>query len=409
MSNIPSQDRAIDPFAEYNSNVHNKLTRILSQGTNCLVSRNSLNVIVDSTTPATFVEVVSGIAIKDDVMVQVTANHRVDFDDTTNYVTAAGGMNETGWYYIVLEYTYAKSRPAPQARIKIVKPSQRATFLTQTALLFLKAIPVINNGSRNVVDVGTEFSSFDPENPTHKREYVYRYVSTEPDLPTHDSNRDPSRFVYEEDTDSFWIGYSDRWEQLSNNTVVLNTSTLAAGDLCYIDSSGVAAKAIASGELTKAEMVVANIGTAGQGKIIGFVEDVPVETGSIFNVGDNVYLSTSETGKVTSSKGSSYQNVGRCTAVGTGVIDMLFIPGDYISAESYNALKVTATLSSWTLSGGYYYSDVNIAAIGNSNTNITVRDSSGVVQPYNITFPTANTARIWMPVNTVTLYATIIG
>ena len=185
MSNIPSQDRAIDPFAEYNSNVHNKLTRILSQGTSCLISRNSLNVILDLSTPTTFVLVKSGVAIKDDVMVQVTADHRVDFDDLTNYVTPAGGMNETGWYYIVLEYTYSKSRPAPQARVKIVKPSQRATFLTQTSLLFLKAIPVINNGIRNVVDTGTDFSSYDPDYPDHKRIYVSRYVATEPDLPTH--------------------------------------------------------------------------------------------------------------------------------------------------------------------------------------------------------------------------------
>ena len=48
-SSIPTQSRAVDPYASYNSNVVNQLTGIVTRGADVLDYYNSLQVIPDST------------------------------------------------------------------------------------------------------------------------------------------------------------------------------------------------------------------------------------------------------------------------------------------------------------------------------------------------------------------------
>ncbi len=142
---IPVQVRAVDPFAEYNSNSVNRLTRIVSKGTNCILSNDDIDVIPDSTSHLTYVLITAGSCIKDEMLIAITSDFRVDFADADFYVNSVPPFNEAGNYYVVLDYTYDKVRPAPQASIKILKPSQ-VSLLTSDYLL-LKVIDVIYTGS----------------------------------------------------------------------------------------------------------------------------------------------------------------------------------------------------------------------------------------------------------------------
>ena len=133
MSNIPAnQQRAVDPFASYNSNVVNQLTRMNTyrggESNGLIAIHPDLQVTLNPGTPLYIVDVSPGIAYKDDVFLRLSEIHSVDFRLSENYVDFGTGFDETGYYYIVLEYNYVKSRPAPQVKIKIVKPSQRVNF-----------------------------------------------------------------------------------------------------------------------------------------------------------------------------------------------------------------------------------------------------------------------------------------
>lgn len=417
MSSKPSQTRTIDPFAEYNSNVANRLTRMLTQNSNVILSKNSLALEVDSTSPLSVVVVKTGVAFKDDTLIEITADHRVDMTDVNNYVTTPGPgvFAETGYYYIVLEYTYTKSRPAPEARIKILSPTQRASYTTSTSLLLLGIVQATLVGAAIGIDLSDPFIEYDPDNEDNRREYVKFYAGTEAKLPTHSRLRDQSRIVYDAPTDTFWLGYKDRWEQI-NAASLINIDTtggVAIGDLCYIDTDGNAQKAILSTVDKRAEFVVLEIGVesdgTGQGRTYGIVENVPVQAAITMNVGDVCYLSSTEAGKVTNvqSAAGAYQNVGKCIAANGSTIDMLFIPGDFLNI----AQSVSATLSIWTLSGGRYYADVNISTIGTMDAVVTVRDTADnfVISPGDLEFTSTSNLRVWMPDNTHTLRVTVVG
>ena len=177
MSSKPSQIRTIDPFASYNSNVANKLTRMLTQNDNVLLSKNSLRLELDSTSPLTTVVVRTGTVFKDDVLIEVTADHQVDFTDSENYIQYGAGFDEIGYYYVCLEYSYVKSRPSPDVDIKILKPSQRSTYPTATSLLLLGVVKVVNVGIAQGIDLSDPLHNFDPEN---QRPGIQPHVSAAP-------------------------------------------------------------------------------------------------------------------------------------------------------------------------------------------------------------------------------------
>jgi hypothetical protein len=212
-SSVPTQERAVDPFASYNSNTVNRLTRMITRGIDGLANYNSLQVTSDSTSPLSAVVLSDGVIFKDDVLLTMTADHTVDFYDSQHYFnTGTGVFNEAGIYYIVLEYTYAKSRPAPDAMAKILKPSQRSS-ISGPSLFFLKAVEVIFNGSTFEID-STGFYDYDPEDTSVRREYVSWYMSVETALPTFEASRDTGRMVYDSVTDDVWFGLKDQWLQV---------------------------------------------------------------------------------------------------------------------------------------------------------------------------------------------------
>ena len=176
---IPIQTRSVDPYASYNSNVVNALTRIISNGQNVILS--SFPIRVEKLTPTT-ARVYEGKCIKDDVLIEIEQID-IDFADVDYYASAGGSaFLEDGMYYIVLDYTYAKSKPAPVASIKIIKPSQRTNpgIFNSTAHMLLK----VCDSTSNII---LETYDFDPQIPTN-RVLKSQTIDYDPRFPTGNYN-----------------------------------------------------------------------------------------------------------------------------------------------------------------------------------------------------------------------------
>jgi hypothetical protein len=421
-SSVPEQYRAVDPFASYNSNTVNQLTEMVSRGENVLDIPCSLDVVMDSTSPLDAVVVQPGYVYKDDVMIYVSEDHKVDFNDPNQYITFSISEIIAGYYYIVLQYTYIKSRPAPQAQIKIVTPNQRNNYdygSSSTSLIFLKAVYVSSVGPITI----SSLHDYDPSlgYTDNKRKFVKRYAGSETDFDPTDFEkcRDQSRVAYDITKDQFYFGYEDRWEPLNvGGTYNIDTTAVDVGQLCYVDSNGKAAAAIATAEATGAEMVAIEIGLAsdgsGQARLSGYVEGVLAETGVTISTGDLLYLSNTEAGLVTNVKTSPlYQVVGRAVSDGDDITPFNILFFGRAVLETGTASRLVDTANSWTLSGSDYYYDVDITSLGLSDQDVIVscRDvaTNMVIQPGDIDLSVADTVRIWMPVNTITLQVTIVG
>ena len=382
MGSIPSQERHVDPFSSFNSDTVNKLTQMITRGSDALTTTNDLDVLQDSTSPTSHVVVTSGFAFRDDVLIEITDDYRLDFTDSDCYVSFGTGFDEDGWYAIVLEYTYVKSRPAPTARLKILKPSQIPHPSLGVSLSFLKAVKVTGGGP-HIIDVATDFLDYYPDGsdpPDIVREYTSLYFGVVYQLPTHDPTRDEGRVVYESSTDTFWFGFSDRWGKISAGVEIdIDTTGLVVGELCYADSDGKAASAIATSVETGAEMAVAAVGTAaaGTGRTLmsGFVSRMRVQSDILMvTTGDLLYLSTTEAGRVTNViPTSGRQVVGRALSNGSGTsstpVDGLFFPRDVFSGS----LTGTIEPSDWSFVGpGSYREIIDISALSVDTTSLAV-------------------------------------
>lgn len=409
-SNEPSQTRAVDPFASYDSSSVNKLTRAITRGNDGLAATPDLDVTTDDTT-ATILYVSTGIAFKDDVIVELTAQHTVDFHTLSHYLNNTGGtLNETGFYYVVLDYSWRKARPAPTAKIKILRPSERSDYISGSypSALFLKAAKVENVSGSNII---TALYDYDPDNISVEREYVSLRVNTEIDLPTHTPTRDEGRIVYERSVDKFWFGFEDRWEEISAGvSLSINTDStgVEVGMLCYTDSDNRAQLAISESITTRAEFVVQEVGTVesgnGRAKLAGTVQNVQVASGVIVAAGDVLYLSDTYAGKVTNVRPSgTYQVVGRALSVGsvTTPITMLFFPGDII----FTAVTGSIDTGDWTYdsTSTFYFYDIDITTLNlAANACLCETFVDGFkIYPGDLEIRDAGTTlRVYMPVNT---------
>ena len=420
MSNIPAQERAVDPFASYNSNVVNQLTRIVTQkgqNVNGLIAiHTDLQVDLTTTIPKYVVKVYPGVAYKDDVFIRLTSpQHGVDFRDSAHYVDFGTGFDETGYYYIVLEYNYMKSRPAPQAELKIIKPSQRVNFdwslPSSHDFIFLKAIHVINDpdGPAQIIDQDPDTNRFDadPEDPQARRRYVREYAGTEVNLPSFHATQDVSRIVYDLETDKFWFGYSDRWDEVGSggSVVSMNTSGKTIGDLCYVNASGVATKAISTGLTTGADFVVKEVAVEGKGLTSGIAYDVRVETAIVIAVGDLLYLSSTVAGRVTNVRPDNFfQVVGRALTAGSS-----FIPIDIIfSPKVVLTLSVSGRITIWSgPTSGLYYKDIDLSSLDTSHgVHATFYDNADVTEttPAEVQIiGGGDTLRVFFPINTLSI------
>jgi len=416
-SSIPSQARAVDPFASYNSNTVNTLTRMLTYGENGIATPLSCDVTLDSTSN-TQVDLQPGFVYQDDVWINIESQHVVNFDDGDHYYNFDTGFDEAGWYYVVLEYTYAKSRPAPDAKALIVKPSQTGAYTPGGSWLFLKAVEVEWTGSEFVI---VSVSNYDPGTPENRRLYIATYAGTEIGLPTHTQERDQGRFVYGMEEDDFFFGLSDRWIALSaaaGASYEANTSGFSLGDLVYTTTAGNLQSAISTLGSTTADGIVTKVGALdGRVQTSGRVENVKGQSGDSITVGKLIYLSKTEPGKVTTQQPTPLsQFTGRCIGTDSTNLTILFHRGEPLGAAgttlaTYVPQVTLAAGGSWISSGGLYYQDVDISDIDEKNALVTVWDDNTgfMIEPENIEFVSTSVARIWMPVNTETLNVFMIG
>jgi len=178
---VPSQIRSVDPYASYDSNVVNKLTRIVSNGENILLSPSPIDV---SSISATTVKAEAGKAIMQDVLIEIQ-DIVVDLADIDFYIDSTGGIwNETGYYLLVLHYEYNKTSPPPESSVKVILPTQKASLYDPTKHLFLKCLEVNNPGSGNQID---DLLDYDPDDPGINRSDLIvgvnagNFVSTDKD------------------------------------------------------------------------------------------------------------------------------------------------------------------------------------------------------------------------------------
>lgn len=363
----PTQERVVDPFASYNSNIVNKISEVVSHGTNGMLTVPSLGVARDVISPTTTVVVAPGYVIKDDVLIKVTAEHKVDFEDSDQYVGSP--ITTTGNYYVVLTYTYQKQRPAPQAKIQILKPDQRGLLLTNPAYLLLKVVSVNVGGSSLVIE---DLYDSDPElgYRNNEREYLKYYAGGVTHLPTFQKSRDQGRLTYESDRNKFFFGYDAEWSELTAGgvTVDINTDSTGVfnGQLCYVDSIGNATPAEATDTYKAADLSVLSIGSGstgiGQGIVSGYVQGVPVEHGLLISVGDILYLSESSPGTVTNIRTHPlYQVVGRAltSASSTTPVDMIFSP------KLMMVISESGQITTWggPDSSGLYYNVLDVKSL----------------------------------------------
>ena len=349
----PSQVRTVDPFASFNSDTVNKLTKMVTFDEEGLARINDLRVTNANDARSTAVFVSTGFLYKDNVLFDITSQTKVDFNTADHYYdwdSPGLGFNENGYYYIVLNYNYVKSRPAPEATYQIIKPSQRGSYSYGGSWVFLACVLISGvGGSGAQIDA---IYDYDPTNADNKRVYAKTYAGSETSLPTHDRTTDQSRIAYEWATDTFWFGYADRWSKAGASVEInIDTTGLNVGELCYSDSDGKAALAIATGVNTGAEIAVAAVGTevdrSGRALMTGPVENARVETGIIIQRGEILYLSATEAGTVTNIKTNpAAQVVGRALTSGNSSvpIDMLFFPRDVL----VSALTGTIQSGDWT-------------------------------------------------------------
>jgi len=419
-SSTPSQTRAVDPFASFNSNTVNQLTEMITRGENGLTDYNAMQVISDSTSPFTQAVVTPGTIYKDDVMITFTAPHVVNFTDPEHYVSFGSGWNEAGTYYIVLDYTYVKSRPAPQASVKILKPSQIPNPSLGTSLFFLKAVTVIFTGSTFRID---QYYDYDPANPDIKRLYTPLYFGVETSLPTHVSSRDQGRVIYVSETDKFYFGLKNKWiESTGGEGGVLVTGVDAistsvwVGCIAYIDGNKKCQPAIATGTQTRADVAVLALGTAAENTSLAtmagtIATGVRVETGNTVGVGDVLYLSETEAGHVTSQKPINYvQDIGRALSAGddSTEISMMFFPRAMLSTS----IKGVIETGDWVSDSGSYRYDVDISELDSDGYAVVTSffaNNSGameLLQPSKVQLIDSGTGyydtlRVWMASNSL--------
>lgn len=325
-SNIPTQLRTIDPFSNHNSNIVNQLTRMITRHENCISgSSSSLDIIIDSTSADTGLILLPGIAYKDDVIIEITENLAFDMDDVDFYL-GSDHFNEVGYYYIALKYIYIKQKPAPEAEITIFRPSERN--LLTGGYLFLKAI-YVDFIDGNFVIISTH--NYDPQNRTVKREYTKSYVCIEDNLPTYLYERDNGRTIYVMDRDEMFFGTSSTWESFNAVRTNIDTTGCITSQLVYIGSDKKAHPAIATNISTFCDAIVTQIGLGSDGtgkvRLYGEVINVLAETGVTINVGDKVFLSNVEAGKITNMMPQPYcQFIGTCREVTGDVYTIWFSP-----------------------------------------------------------------------------------
>ena len=117
---IPTQERAVDAYSSYDSDNVSRLTRIVTSGEDKIAQDGQLEPSITGA-GASIVSITQGIAVKDDILIHITADFDLDLTDPFNYSGQAllnyPTVEET---YIVLQYQYAKTPQVPEAQVLVL-------------------------------------------------------------------------------------------------------------------------------------------------------------------------------------------------------------------------------------------------------------------------------------------------
>ena len=363
----PVQERTIDPYASYNSDCANRLTRMVSNGSNCIFGPNSLQISKDLTYPATHLVLEPGKCFKDDVLITITNQFTFDMTDPAFYYQAEA-RDIVGTYYIVLDYTYLKSRPAPKASIKILKPDQHGAL---PGLIFLKAVIVEFNTLSGMLETGFVYD-WDPDDADNaQRTYSELYAAARDTIPLW-LPKDEGRILYVRDENELYFGTNSNWESFSG--IRDNVDTLSSGEVSigflgyygYIHDNelgdpiyGIKA-AISTSTDTIADCVVMSMGYLdGKVRLAGRADLVPIESGVTVVEGEKLFLSQTQAGSVTNicpSTGTTAQQVGTCILNHMdGTLYMWFYPG--FSQDLLVEAKVNTFEARYNTFDGHMYTE----------------------------------------------------
>jgi len=228
---IPTQLRAVDPYASYHSNIVNRLTRAVSNNQNIILRPDHLTVTMVNDH---VVEVSTGIAIMDDVLIHVTASTQLDLTDP-NVFYGPNHFSSSGYYYVILDYQYNKVKPAPEAGLAIVAPADVPTLFNPNEHLFLAALHV--DSTPSITDVYT----YDPSNPSNQREISpLSGIEKLATLPTWDASWE-GKIIYVEDVNKFYAADDTHWIDLFSPDVSgdnISSTGQPAGKIIVSDGSG---------------------------------------------------------------------------------------------------------------------------------------------------------------------------
>jgi len=245
----PTQERAVDPFASYNSNVVNRLTNMFTRGNRGIVTVYDLQV-TNSSSPTNTVEISGGYCFKDDVLIEITEDTTMkilgslDVEDnyahSFNYASPA-----TGYYYIVLHYKFEKSRPAPEAKLYAIESTNTASLYPDNEgdYILLKVVQVSAGAIVALYD-------YDPEATTKVREYMPVLIGAVHTAPTFDPLLHTGRILYDIGADGMKYGAAAAWKNVgagTTNKVTYNITATAGWSLVsgvYRNDTSIAALGI---------------------------------------------------------------------------------------------------------------------------------------------------------------------
>jgi len=161
----PAQERSVDPYSNRRfSSVFNRITRVASTGIDVILFPQQSFKITKLNWKEVKVE--AGVCVKDDVLIHITEDFYIDFTDNDYYIDESGAMDPVGYYYIVLQYLYARSLPAPKAWIRVIKNTEALyTSSTSRNYIFLGSALIVWNGSGSRFEVGTVYNNTPIERP----------------------------------------------------------------------------------------------------------------------------------------------------------------------------------------------------------------------------------------------------
>lgn len=150
----PTQERSVDPYSNRRfSSVLNRMSRIASTGEDVILFPNQSFTL--TRTNWYEVKVTPGICIKDDVLIHITEDYYINFANSNYYVDESGAMVSEDDYYIVLQYLYSRSLPAPKAWYKVIRDISSLYTGHEHQYIFLGAANIVWNAGEVQYEVNT--------------------------------------------------------------------------------------------------------------------------------------------------------------------------------------------------------------------------------------------------------------